>query len=228
MWHELLILRRLVSLPPSIILHKQVWFSENDSWRRLGYKIWSPFSQWLQCRWRQTQSPSVRCRVMQTPQPLFRDAKKGRVLHRQGLIAAQFYQSEHWPSKELNSWDFPGGPVAKTLSSQCRGPRFHPWSENWILHATLGVRMSQLKIPYATVKTQHRQINTFFKKTTKCLILMIKIQRVEADWAWASKNPGWGSWLTRNPPCSHFKPGGPLFLRDRRTTARITVRLDHL
>ena len=26
--------------------------------------------------------------------------------------------------------DFPGGPVAKTLSSQCKGPRFDPWSEN--------------------------------------------------------------------------------------------------
>ena len=24
--------------------------------------------------------------------------------------------------------DVPGGPVAKTLSSQCRGPRFDPWS----------------------------------------------------------------------------------------------------
>ena len=24
--------------------------------------------------------------------------------------------------------EFPGGPVAKTLSSQCRGPRFDPWS----------------------------------------------------------------------------------------------------
>ena len=23
-------------------------------------------------------------------------------------------------------WDFPGGPVAKTLGSQCRGPRFDP------------------------------------------------------------------------------------------------------
>ena len=27
-------------------------------------------------------------------------------------------------------WDFPGGPVAETLSSQCRGPRFNPWSGN--------------------------------------------------------------------------------------------------
>ena len=26
--------------------------------------------------------------------------------------------------------DFPGGPVAKTLSSQCRGPGFNPWSVN--------------------------------------------------------------------------------------------------
>ena len=42
-------------------------------------------------------------------------------------------------------WDFPGGPVARTPCSQCRGPRSHPWwdptcpikkdpaccSENW-------------------------------------------------------------------------------------------------
>ena len=26
--------------------------------------------------------------------------------------------------------DFPGDPVAKTLYSQCRGPRFNPWSGN--------------------------------------------------------------------------------------------------
>ena len=31
--------------------------------------------------------------------------------------------------------DFPGGPVAKTPRSQCRGPRSDPWSGNWILHA---------------------------------------------------------------------------------------------
>ena len=27
-------------------------------------------------------------------------------------------------------WDFPGGPVANSLRSQCRGPGFDPWSEN--------------------------------------------------------------------------------------------------
>jgi len=31
--------------------------------------------------------------------------------------------------------NFPGGPVAKTLSSQCKGPRFDPCSGNWISHA---------------------------------------------------------------------------------------------
>ena len=34
------------------------------------------------------------------------------------------------------SWDFPGGPVAKTPSSQCGGPGFNPWSGNYIPHAT--------------------------------------------------------------------------------------------
>ena len=36
--------------------------------------------------------------------------------------------------KEHTFRDFPGGPVAKTLHSQCRGPGFNPWSGNWILH----------------------------------------------------------------------------------------------
>ena len=33
-------------------------------------------------------------------------------------------------SSRVMSRDFPGGPVAKTLHSQCRGPRFDPWSGN--------------------------------------------------------------------------------------------------
>ena len=31
--------------------------------------------------------------------------------------------------------DFLGGPVAKTLCSQCSGAGFNPWSGNWIPHA---------------------------------------------------------------------------------------------
>ena len=30
----------------------------------------------------------------------------------------------------LKSWDFPGGPVAKTSYTKCRGPVFNPWSGN--------------------------------------------------------------------------------------------------
>ena len=46
--------------------------------------------------------------------------------------------------------DFPHGPVAKLPSSQCKGPRFNPWSGNWIPHATT-------KSSHAITKTQ---INT--------------------------------------------------------------------
>ena len=31
---------------------------------------------------------------------------------------------------EINNRDCPGGLAAKTLCSQCRGPRFDPWSGN--------------------------------------------------------------------------------------------------
>ena len=32
------------------------------------------------------------------------------------------------PSKALYPGELPGGPVAKTLRSQCRGPGFDPWT----------------------------------------------------------------------------------------------------
>ena len=40
-----------------------------------------------------------------------------------GNLRSQFQRSK-------NARDFPSGPVFKTWSSQCRGPRFDPWSEN--------------------------------------------------------------------------------------------------
>ena len=44
-----------------------------------------------------------------------------------------------YPQKTLIQKDtcrnFPGGPVSKTLRSQCRGPRFNPWLGNQILQA---------------------------------------------------------------------------------------------
>ena len=51
--------------------------------------------------------------------------------------------------------DFPGGPVAKTPCSQCRGPRFNPWSGNYIPQA-------EAKISSATTKTWCSQINKYY------------------------------------------------------------------
>ena len=62
--------------------------------------------------------------------------------------------------------DFPGGPVAETLCPQCRQPGFHPWSGNYILHATTKSSHVVTKIPYAATKilsaankTKHSQLN---------------------------------------------------------------------
>ena len=55
-----------------------------------------------------------------------------RVLHKHQTFLQQ---------KKKSFWDFPGGPVAKTPGSQCRGPK-------------LLSHMPQLEIPYATTKTQ--------------------------------------------------------------------------
>ena len=52
------------------------------------------------------------------------------------------------PAKKQDEGNFLGGPVAKTLCYQCRGPGFDSWSGNLI--------------PHATTKTQHSQINNFF------------------------------------------------------------------
>ena len=46
--------------------------------------------------------------------------------------------------------DFPGGPMAKALHSQFKGPKFDPWSGSYILQ--LRVPLLQLKMPHATVK----------------------------------------------------------------------------
>lgn len=49
------------------------------------------------------------------------------------------FVDEETDSKQLRvrvGKDFPGGPVAKTLRSQCRGPGFNPWSGGYIPHVT--------------------------------------------------------------------------------------------
>ena len=43
-----------------------------------------------------------------------------------------FYLTIHWRleskkrNKRYKAWDFPGGPVTKTLNFQCRRPKFYP------------------------------------------------------------------------------------------------------
>ena len=76
-------------------------------------------------------------------------------LHCCAINLQNFFILENW-----NSRDFPGGPVAKTPRSQCRGPGFDPWSGNWILHAaTKSSHAAAKKIPHAATKTWHSQIN---------------------------------------------------------------------
>ena len=45
------------------------------------------------------------------------------------------------------SKDFPACPVAKTLSTQCRGPGFNPWLGNWIPHAETKSSNAAIKDP---------------------------------------------------------------------------------
>ena len=57
--------------------------------------------------------------------------------------------------------DFPGGPVTKTLRSQCRGPRFDPWLGNQIPHAATkdSRAATNIKTPHAVSKTQCSKTN---------------------------------------------------------------------
>ena len=70
-------------------------------------------------------------------------------------------------NERYGSRDLPGGPVAKTPCSQCRGPGFNPWSGNWIPHAATKSLPATVKVeePAAT-ETLNSQINIvlFLKK----------------------------------------------------------------
>ena len=55
--------------------------------------------------------------------------------------------------KKTEKSDFPGGPAAKSLHYQCRGPRFDPWSGNQNSHATTkSSHVTAKKIPHAIMK----------------------------------------------------------------------------
>ena len=42
--------------------------------------------------------------------------------------------TSHCCGKRSDPGDFPGGPVAKTPRSQCKGPRFDPWSDKAMIN----------------------------------------------------------------------------------------------
>ena len=72
-----------------------------------------------------------------------------------------FFQSCNTALKKMHIFrDFPGGPVATTSHSPCRGPRFHPWSGNWI--------------PRAATKTWCSRINEDEKKYTSSQVRLAK------------------------------------------------------
>ena len=60
------------------------------------------------------------------------------------------------PFKFTAPWDFPGGSVAKTTCSQCRGPGLDLWSGNQIPHAATNCSHAATeKIPHAATKILH-------------------------------------------------------------------------
>ena len=42
----------------------------------------------------------------------------------------KYFRLKQKLKKKKTLWDFPGGPEAKTLSTECRGPWFDPLSVN--------------------------------------------------------------------------------------------------
>ena len=91
---------------------------------------------------------------------------------------------------------FPGDPVAENLHSQCRGlcsitgqgTRFH---------------MPQLKIPYATTKTQCCQINQYLKKKKEHNNRSLHNTRVYSDFE--VMTPVWSGTLQCNPQWKCWK-----------------------
>ena len=74
--------------------------------------------------------------------------------------------------------DFPGGPVAKTLHPQSRGPRFDPWSENWIPHATSKAQCSQINKSIFFKKQVQKEEE---KEANVSIMRRSKVQRSSRD-----------------------------------------------
>ena len=68
-------------------------------------------------------------------------------------------------------WDFPGGPGVRTSSSQSRGPKFDPWSGNWIPHATTKNLHATTKDPASgAVKLKSNKLLYYFVLGRTCYL----------------------------------------------------------
>ena len=84
-------------------------------------------------------------------------------------IGQKIKGSHFFSTQVVASRDSLGGPVAKTLCSQCREPRFDPCQGTKSYMPQLRVHMPQLKIWHAATKTQHSWIKEYKLKKKKKL-----------------------------------------------------------
>ena len=88
-------------------------------------------------------------------------------------------------SSKLHLEDFPSGPVVGTLLSQCRGPRFYPWSGTRPHRPQLKSCMPQLKQTNETTKKQEHQ-NCRWSFLIWVLVLQVKFTHMftmKVSWA---------------------------------------------
>ena len=108
------------------------------------------------------------------------------VLHNEARRILLFFFSrgillqDKFESLIKNCWDFPGGPVAKTPSSQCKGPRFDPWS---------GTRSHMLQLNSLHATSKDSTCHNLKKYSTCCnwgfiIKVRMKIPRAAAKTQW--------------------------------------------
>ena len=76
--------------------------------------------------YRQRKGPLENKRIPPSIKTPVTEEENPRLMEKSGIGAKR----KQGTSRTTPTWDFPGGPVAKTLSSQSRGYRFYPWSGN--------------------------------------------------------------------------------------------------
>ena len=109
--------------------------------------------------------PHVHNPLIQTSENYARQIMQGhQQIHGSGKTKGEPFRVKE--TKDSSTKDFPGGPVATRC--QRRGPRFHPWSGNWILYSATKTRHSQVINKY---KWRHIYMDLFAKSSVSPLEL---------------------------------------------------------